>query len=215
MASPAPAAQSPAPAPAQTPGPAQPSQPTEATTSTPSASFSAPLQAASSLTDPGTSPRPRDARTIHMVLASMGVHAYQERVPLQLLDFAYRYTSSVLSDAQHLQAEGYLENTGKPTGKKGASGAALEELTLNAIRAATASRVGYAFSSQLPKETLLEVATERNRIRLPDVGGADDVGARGFGIRLPHERFVLSGADWSVLEEWDSEGDEEDKAHVN
>ena len=28
-------------------------------------------------------------------------------MPLQLMDFAYRYTSSVLSDAVHVQAEGY------------------------------------------------------------------------------------------------------------
>lgn len=44
--------------------------------------------------------KPRDARLVHLLLAQMGVHAYSERVPLQLLDFAYRYTSSILSDAQ-------------------------------------------------------------------------------------------------------------------
>ena len=40
--------------------------------------------------------RPRDARLIHLVLANFGVNAYQERIPLQLMDFAYRYTSSTL-----------------------------------------------------------------------------------------------------------------------
>lgn len=46
--------------------------------------------------DNGQSKRPRDARLIHLVLANYGVSAYQERVPLQLMDFAYRYTSSTL-----------------------------------------------------------------------------------------------------------------------
>ena len=46
--------------------------------------------------DNGQSKRPRDARLIHLILANYGVSAYQERVPLQLIDFAYRYTSSTL-----------------------------------------------------------------------------------------------------------------------
>lgn len=37
--------------------------------------------------------KPRDARIIHLILASMGVSAYQERVPLMLMDFAYRLSS--------------------------------------------------------------------------------------------------------------------------
>ena len=46
--------------------------------------------------DNGQSKRPRDARLVHLILANYGVNAYQERVPLQLMDFAYRYTSSTL-----------------------------------------------------------------------------------------------------------------------
>ena len=46
--------------------------------------------------DNGQSKRPRDARLIHLILANCGANAYQERVPLQLMDFAYRYTSSTL-----------------------------------------------------------------------------------------------------------------------
>jgi len=160
-----------------------------------------------SLTDPGTSPRPRDARTIHILLASLGVTAYQERVPLQLLDFAYRYTSSVLSDAHHLTAEGYVaaahsSNTATANSKKNNAAASGEgDITIAALRLATASRNAYQFSSgALPKEALLEVAGERNRIRLPDVD--KDV---FFGVRLPHERYVQTGTGWGLMEEWDSE----------
>lgn len=120
-----------------------------------------PNEASTSLADTGTATRPRDARTIHLVLAALGVTAYQERVPLQLLDFAYRYTASILSDAQHLAAEGYIAGSGA----KNAQG----EITLPALRLATTSRLGHQFATQLPKETLLEIAAERNRVRLPDV----------------------------------------------
>jgi len=34
--------------------------------------------------------KPRDARIIHLILSSLGVTSYQERVPLMLMDFAYR-----------------------------------------------------------------------------------------------------------------------------
>lgn len=50
----------------------------------------APQTTADSTTDNGQSRRPRDARVVHLILASMGVHAYHERVPLQIMDFAYR-----------------------------------------------------------------------------------------------------------------------------
>lgn len=152
-----------------------------------------------SLNDPGTSTRPRDARTIHMVLASLGVTAYQERVPLQLLDFAYRYTSSVLSDAVHFSAEGYLPSTGSGRAANAADGG---NISIQALRLAASSRPGYQFTSVLPKETMLELAAERNRIKLPAVD--KDV---HLGIRLPHERFVLTGMGWGLPEEWDSEGE--------
>jgi len=149
-----------------------------------------------------------------MVLASLGVSAYQERVPLQLLDFAYRYTSSILADAQHLSAEGYVAPVSGTTGaggggKKGAAGAAGAEsdISLAALRLATASRNAYSYASGgLPKQTLLEMAQERNKIRLPEVDKEVY-----FGVRLPHERYVQTGTGWGMLEEWDSEVEEDEE----
>lgn len=179
-----------------------------------------------SLADPGTSTRPRDARSLHLVLAAKGVAAYQERVPLQLLDFAYRYTSGILSDAQHLNAEGYVgvDGTTGPSGGSGGGGSGggggggrgrgarhslADEVTLSSVRMAAASRLGYQFAGPLPKEQMLELANERNRIKLPAV----DKEAARFGVRLPPERFVLSGQGWQVPSEWDDEiGSEEEEA---
>lgn len=42
---------------------------------------------------------PRDVRLLHLLLASQAIHQYEEKVPLQLMDFAYRYTKGVLKDA--------------------------------------------------------------------------------------------------------------------
>lgn len=147
-----------------------------------------------------------------MVLASLGVTAYQERVPLQLLDFAYRYTAGILGDAQHLAAEGYVTAPATTGSGKGKNAAATEEggVSLAALKLATASRNGYQFSSRLPKETLLEMAAERNRVRLPDVGKE-----AVFGVRLPHERFVMTGTGWGVLDEWDSEVEEAEEGGVD
>lgn len=189
----------------------QPPAPQEPTSSAPpdpsTTQFHTPGTAPrTSATDTGTTTRPRDARTIHMVLAALGVTAYQERVPLQLLDFAYRYTSSVLSDAANFSAEGYMATTTTSNARGGANNNNAADggnLSIQALRLAASSRPGYQFTSVLPKETMLELAAERNRIKLPAVDR--DV---QFGVRLPHERFVLTGTGWNLPEEWDSEGED-------
>lgn len=174
-----------------------------------------------SLNDNGKYRRPRDARLIHMLLASLGVTAYQERVPLQLLDFAYRYTSSTLQDAVHLAMEGYA---GVPTGPgetsvstgSGRGVVELNTITLQALRLSIASRLHYQFQPGLPKEFLVDVATERNRIALPGVARGGETAAKSSfsnvsmgGMRLPPERFCQTGTGWNLKEEWESEGEED------
>jgi len=159
-----------------------------------------------SLSDPGTSKRPRDARLIHLILANMGVHAYTERVPLQLLDFAYRYTSSILSDA--ISYEPPLPTT-SGSKKRGANadGSGEDAVSLNALRTAVGARAAGAFNTSLGKEFMSEVAQERNRIALPRV-------EREFGIRLPPERYCFTGVGWGVKGAWEEsvedEGGDED-----
>ena len=167
-----------------------------------------------SLQDDGTSKRPRDHRLIHLMLAAYGVSAYQERVPLQLMDFAYRYTSSILSDAVHLQQEGYdidsAENPvlGKGRGR-GNKKAEDEGPSLAALRMAIQSRLGYQYSSSLPKEFLKQLADEKNRVALgPAVRDTENVGPLVGGVRLPHERYCLTGRGWGLKDEWESEGEE-------
>jgi transcription initiation factor TFIID subunit 9B len=161
-----------------------------------------PAVPSTSVQDPGHGKRPRDARLIHMLLSSLGVTAYQERVPLQLLDFAYRHSSSILSDALHLSADAYLSQQNRArdapagTSYRDADG----QVSANAVQLAISSRLQYQFSggsgAGLSKEFLLETAQKRNAIALPRLLQNE------WGVRLPSERFVLTGVPWGLKEEW-------------
>ncbi|MCJ1350021.1 MAG: Transcription initiation factor TFIID subunit 9 [Icmadophila ericetorum] len=155
---------------------------------------------ATSSTDNGLSKRPRDARLVHMILANLGVTAYQERVPLQLMDFAYRYTSSTLQDALHLTSETYGTSAPGGGGKSNAAND-LSPIALASLRLSIASRTHYQFNPNLPKDFYHDLAQERNRVTLPPVG-------KESGIRLPPEQYCLTGVGWGLREEWDSEGEE-------
>lgn len=153
-------------------------------------------QPPTSTTDSGLSKRPRDTRLIHAVLANLGVASYQERVPLQLMDFAYRYTAGALSDAQSLSS-----TAGGEGGGRGAASAATAEggnISVGAIRLAIHSRMQYQFKQPLAKEFMLEMAQEKNRIQLPKV-------ERVWGVRLPPEKYCLTGVGWGLREEWDDD----------
>ncbi|KAL8731928.1 MAG: hypothetical protein Q9166_003060 [cf. Caloplaca sp. 2 TL-2023] len=143
--------------------------------------------------DDGLGRRPRDSRLLHTVLANLGVTAYQERVPLQLMDFAYRYTSSTLQDALHLTSEGYGAQT-SGTGKN-ASNNDMSAVSLSSLRLSITSRTHYQFSPTLGKDFYQGIAQERNQVQLPAIG-------RDFGVRLPPEQYCLTGIAWKLKDEW-------------
>lgn len=158
----------------------------------------APEQKPDNPTEPG-SRKPRDARVIHLILASMGVHSYHERVPLMLMDFAYRYTSAVLQDA--LLFSDAINNTTNTGGQNPPAVISSDDL-----RMSIASRVNHQFTGGLPKEFLLDIAQERNRVALPTVGPE-------FGVRLPPEKYCLTGVNWDLaegMEEFEEYTDDED-----
>jgi len=130
-------------------------------------------------------------------------------VPLQLLDFAYRYTSSVLSDSLRLSAEGYAGSTTERGARgKGAGDAGAEGISVASLRQAIASRQGYTFQGHLPKEFMLEQSKQRNVVALPKVD-------RSYGVQLPPEKYCLTGVGWNLKDEWDSdEEEEEENEHV-
>jgi transcription initiation factor TFIID subunit 9B len=162
-----------------------------------------------------TAPRPRDARTIELLLISQGVTSYEARVPLLLLDFSYRHASSILNDAIHLSADPYTSHAGgRSSATAGAAAQALAAaggdatVTANAVRLAIQARLGYQFrggsgAGGLSKEWLLDVAREKNKVALPKVAPND------WGARLPSERFVLTGVSWGLKDVWAETGDDD------
>lgn len=82
------------------------------------------------------------------------------------------------------------------------------QVSLQAVQLAISSRLQYQFSGGssgggLSKEWMLEQAQQRNRVALPRVLQNE------WGVRLPSERFVLTGVPWGLKGEWVEEGDEE------
>ncbi|KAL2756595.1 hypothetical protein ACRALDRAFT_2058396 [Sodiomyces alcalophilus JCM 7366] len=163
-----------------------------------------------------SAPRPRDARMIELLLTSQGVTSYETRVPLFLLDFAYRHTSSILNDALHLGADPYTTHAGAkpsahagPASIPGSGGDAT--VSANAIKIAIASRLVYQFrggrgSGGISKDWLQDLAKEHNRVALPRVAPNE------WGVRLPSERFVLTGTSWGLKDVWEEAGMDEDES---
>ncbi|KAK5663730.1 hypothetical protein OQA88_4161 [Cercophora sp. LCS_1] len=195
------------------PPPTQPSQTSQPTQTASQATTLAPSQQAlhhhPPMTPSATAPRPRDARTIELLLTAQGVTSYEQRVPLLLLDFAYRHTSAVLSDALHLAADPYTSHAGaRPSASSGAAPVNVGDAAIssNAVQLAIASRLGYQFRSGgggISKEWMLENARERNKVALPRVQPSE------WGVRLPSERFVLNGLSWGLRDVWAGQEGEE------
>ncbi|KAL3958796.1 hypothetical protein ACCO45_006958 [Purpureocillium lilacinum] len=132
-------------------------------------------------------PRPRDARLIELLLTSQGVTA----------------------DALHLAGDPYVTQAGsKPSASSGATATAPGEapITANAVKLAISARLAYQFrggsaGGGISKEHMQELARDRNKVSLPKIVPNE------WGVRLPSERFVLTGTSWGLKDLW--EGDED------
>lgn len=81
------------------------------------------------------------------------------------------------------------------------------------MQLAISSRLQYQFSGGssgggLNKEFLIGLAQERNKVALPRVLQNE------WGVRLPSERFVLTGVPWGLKGEWVEDVDEEGSGAV-
>ncbi|XP_052200199.1 transcription initiation factor TFIID subunit 9-like [Diospyros lotus] len=109
---------------------------------------------------------PRDAKIVKTLLKSMGVDEYEPRVVNQFMELWYRYVVDVLTDAQV-----YSEHAGKGA------------IDCDDIKLAIQSKVNFSFSQPPPREVLLELAHNRNKIPLPK--------SLAPGIPLPPEQDTL------------------------
>ncbi|EGV61458.1 Transcription initiation factor TFIID subunit 9 [Yamadazyma tenuis] len=136
---------------------------------------------------------PRDVRLLHLIFATQGIQNYEDHVPIQLMDFAHRYTKAVLKDAltynDHAKPVNVNTNLNANT-----------NTTVNTddIRLAIAARTNYQFKPTPPKELLLELAHERNSKPLPQVSPR-------WGLNLPPEKNCLTARNWDDLDEEDED----------
>ncbi|KAI7817495.1 transcription initiation factor TAFII31 [Gamsiella multidivaricata] len=122
-------------------------------------------------------PQPRDAKVISLILQSLSVEDAEQKVIHQLLEFAHRYTTDVFQDALL-----YSEHAGRT------------EVGLDDVKLAIQGRVNHSFTSPPPKEFLLELAEEKNKVPLPLI-------PEKYGIRLPHERHCLTTVNFQLIPE--------------
>ncbi|KAK7363439.1 hypothetical protein VNO77_05582 [Canavalia gladiata] len=130
---------------------------------------------------------PRDAKIVKSLLKSMGVDDYEPRVLHKFLELWYRYVVDVLTDAQV-----YSEHAGKPA------------IDCDDFKLAIQSKVNFSFSQPPPREVLLELAQNRNKIPLPKT-------TAGPGIPLPPDQDTLISPNYqfAILNERPAEPIEE------
>ncbi|CAN0906963.1 Transcription initiation factor TFIID subunit 9 [Linum grandiflorum] len=122
----------------------------------------------------GDEQMPRDAKIVKSLLKSMGVEEYEPRVIHQFLELWYRYAVDVLTDAQV-----YSEHAGKST------------VDTEDVKLAIQSKVNFSFSQPPPREVLLELARNRNKIPLPK-------SAPGPGTPLPPDQDTLISPNYQL-----------------
>jgi len=120
---------------------------------------------------------PPTARAIALLLASTpAVQDAQPGVLHQLLEFAHRYTSQVLSDA--LVYSDFAGRSGK--------------VEMDDVMLAVQARVGWEFGGRIPKEYTLSLAAQTNSVPLPSVPEV-------FGVRLPPASETLTSVDFDLI----------------
>ncbi|KAK7264204.1 hypothetical protein RJT34_31809 [Clitoria ternatea] len=117
---------------------------------------------------------PRDAKIVKSLLKSMGVEDYEPRVQHKFLELWYRYIVDVLTDAQV-----YSEHAGKSA------------IDCDDVKLAIQSKVNFSFSQPPPREVLLELAQNRNKIPLPKT-------IAGPGILLPPDQDTLISPNYQI-----------------
>lgn len=117
---------------------------------------------------------PRDAKIVKALLKSMGVEDYEPRVIHQFLELWYQYVVDVLTDAQV-----YSEHAGK------------DIIDPDDVKLAIQSKVNSSFSQPPPREVLLELARNRNKIPLPK-------SIPGPGVPLPPNQDTLINPNYQL-----------------
>lgn len=108
------------------------------------------------------------------MLKELGIQEYDPRVICQLLEFAYRYVTTVLEDARV-----YANHAKK------------KSVEAEDVRLAVASYLERGFTAPPPREVLLDLTRCKNLAPLPLVKAH-------CGLRLPPDRYCLSACNYRL-----------------
>ncbi|XP_014220057.1 transcription initiation factor TFIID subunit 9 [Copidosoma floridanum] len=117
---------------------------------------------------------PKDAQVIVSIMKDMGITDYEPKVINQLLEFTYRYITSILDDSR------IYANHGKK-----------KVIDLDDVRLAVKLQLDSTFTNPPPRDVLIEVAKARNSVPLPFVKPSN-------GLRLPPDRYCLNNTNYRL-----------------
>ncbi|KAK9955764.1 hypothetical protein ABG768_015619 [Culter alburnus] len=117
---------------------------------------------------------PKDAQVMMQILKDMGVTEYEPRVINQMLEFTYRYVTTIIEDAKI-----YSTHAKKSI------------VDADDIRLAIQCRVDQSFTSPPPRDFLLDIARQKNQTPLPLIKPYT-------GPRLPPDRYCLTAPNYRL-----------------
>ncbi|XP_052021135.1 transcription initiation factor TFIID subunit 9-like [Apodemus sylvaticus] len=117
---------------------------------------------------------PKDAQMMAQILKDMGITEYEPRVINQMLEFAFRYVTTILDDAKI-----YSSHVKKAT------------VDADDVRLAIQCRADQSFTSPPPRDFLLDIARQRNQTPLPLIKPYS-------GPRLPPDRYCLTAPNYRL-----------------
>ncbi|XP_028322623.1 transcription initiation factor TFIID subunit 9 [Gouania willdenowi] len=117
---------------------------------------------------------PKDAQVMIQILKDMGITEYEPRVVNQMLEFTYRYVTTIIEDA-----------------KIYASHAKKSNVDADDVKLAIQCRMDQSFTSPPPRDFLLDVARQKNQMPLPLIKPYS-------GPRLPPDRYCLTAPNYRL-----------------
>jgi len=117
---------------------------------------------------------PQGARVMQAILKDMNVLEYEPRVVEQLLEFSYRYISSILEDSKVLSHH-----------------ARKKAVDIDDVKMAVQMYTEHNLTNPPTRDILLEVATRKNATPLP-------IPKASGGMRLPPDRYCLTACNYKL-----------------
>ncbi|XP_051534247.1 transcription initiation factor TFIID subunit 9-like [Myxocyprinus asiaticus] len=117
---------------------------------------------------------PKDAQVMMQILKDMGITEYEPRVINQMLEFTYRYVTTIIEDAKIYSTH-----------------AKKSSVDADDIRLAIQCRVDQSFTSPPPRDFLLEISRQKNTTPLPLIKPYT-------GPRLPPDRYCLTAPNYRL-----------------